>query len=50
MAKAAKEHAEKAKVGIRRVRQKAISSVRKNQGVSTDSIRRVEDLVSQSAW
>ena len=47
LAKVAKEHAEKAKIILRRTRQKAISGVRKNKdGVSKDSIARIEDLVN----
>ena len=49
LAKVAKEHAEKAKIGIRRTRQKAVSSIRKNkEGVSKDSIARIVEMVSRS--
>ena len=45
--KLAKVNAEKAKVGIRKARQKGISDVRKRKGtVSEDSIHRIEKHVS----
>ena len=45
LAKQAKVHAEKAKVGIRKARQKAISDVRK-ESVSEDTTRNLEKHVS----
>ena len=45
MVKQAKVHAEKAKVGVRRARQKAISDIRK-ESVSEDTTRKVEKHVS----
>ena len=48
MAKQAKAHAEKAKVGIRKARQKAVSDVRK-ENVSEDATRKIEKHVS-SSW
>lgn len=44
MAKQAKVHAEKAKVGVRKARQKAISDLRK-QGESEDTTRKLEKYV-----
>ena len=47
LVKLAKVNAEKAKVGIRKARQKGISDVRKRKGtVSEDSIHRIEKHVS----
>lgn len=47
MVKLAKSTAEKAKVGIRKARQKGISDARKRKGeVSADSIYRIEKHVS----
>ena len=43
--KQAKAHAEKAKVGIRKARQKAISDIRK-KGASEDTTRKLEKHVS----
>ena len=45
MVKQAKVHAEKAKVGVRKARQKAISDVRK-QSASEDTTRKLEKHVS----
>ena len=45
MAKQAKAHAEKAKVGVRRARQKAISDLRK-ESASEDTTRKLEKHVS----
>lgn len=46
LARDAKQHAEKAKIVIRRIRQKAISSLRKNdEPISKDSLKRIEELV-----
>lgn len=47
LAKQAKVHAEKAKVGVRKVRQKAISDLRK-EGASEDTTRKLEKHVSLS--
>jgi len=47
LVKLAKSTAEKAKVGIRKARQKGISDARKRKGeVSADSIYRIEKHVS----
>ena len=47
LVKLAKANAEKAKVGIRKARQKGISDVRKRKGtVSEDSVHRIEKHVS----
>lgn len=45
MVKQAKIHAERAKVGVRKARQKAISDVRK-ESVSEDTTRKLEKHVS----
>ena len=48
LVKQAKVHAEKAKVGIRKVRQKGISEARRSKdSVSKDTIHRVENHVRQ---
>ena len=47
LAKQAKVHAEKAKVGIRKARQKAISDVRK-ESASEDTTRNLEKHVSDA--
>lgn len=49
MAKQAKVHAEKAKVGVRRARQKAISDLRK-EGASEDTTRKLEKHVRSQYW
>lgn len=46
LVKVAKAHAVKSKVSARRVREKAISTMRKKKSISKDSIRRIEDKVS----
>lgn len=45
MVKEAKVHAEKAKVGVRKARQKAISDIRRESG-SEDTTRKLEKHVS----
>lgn len=51
LVKLAKVNADKAKVGIRKARQKGISDVRKRKGtVSEDSIHRIEKHVSYIEW
>ena len=47
MVKQAKVYAEKAKVGIRKVRQKAITDIRK-ENVSEDTTRKIENHVSSA--
>ena len=46
LVKLAKAHAVKSKVSARKVREKAISTLRKRKSVSKDSIRRIENKVS----
>ena len=47
MVKQAKVHAEKAKVGIRKARQRAVSDIRK-ENVSEDTTRKIEKHVSSA--
>ena len=46
LVKLAKTHAEKARVGIRKTRQKGITDVKKKDDVSKDTVRRLEKHVS----
>lgn len=47
LVKDAKVYAEKAKTVLRHVRQRSISDVRKKgKGISSDSVKRIEDSVS----
>lgn len=47
LAKLAKNHAEKAKVGVRKARQKGMADLKKtSSSVSEDTVRRLEKYVS----
>ena len=45
LVKLAKAHAVKSKISARKVREKAISALRKKTSVSKDSVRRIENKV-----
>jgi len=45
LAKMAKTHADSTKVGIRKARQKAMSDLKKKDGVSKDTVRKLEQHV-----
>lgn len=47
MVKLAKVAAEKSKVGVRKVRQKAMTDLKKKTEVSKDSVRRIEKHVRE---
>lgn len=48
LAKLAKSHAEKAKIGVRKARQKGMSDLKKaSNSVSEDTVRRLEKYVSK---
>lgn len=46
LAKLAKTHAEKAKVGVRKAKQKGVGDLKKQTSVSEDSVHRLEKYVS----
>ena len=46
LVKLAKAHAVKSKVSARKVRERAISTLRKKKSISKDSVRRIENKVS----
>ncbi len=46
LAKLAKSHAEKAKVGVRKTRQKGMAELKGLESVSEDTIHRLEKYVS----
>lgn len=45
LAKLAKTHAEKAKVGVRKAKQKGTADLKKTQSVSKDTVHRLEKYV-----
>ena len=45
LVKLAKSHAEKAKVGVRKARQKGISDLKRKDSVSEDTVHRLEKFV-----
>ena len=45
LAKLAKSHAERAKVGVRKARQRGMADLKKNKSVSEDTVRRLEKYV-----
>ena len=45
LVKLAKSYAEKAKVGVRKVRQKAMTDLKKQKTISSDTIHRLEKYV-----
>ena len=47
LVKLAKSHAEKAKVGVRKARQKALIDLKKKDSVSKDAVRRLEKHVCE---
>lgn len=49
LAKLAKTHAEKAKVGVRKAKQKGTADLKKTQSVSKDTVHRLEKYLQQTA-
>ena len=47
LAKLAKTHAEKAKVGVRKARQRGMADLKKTQSVSEDTVHRLEKYVRE---
>lgn len=45
LAKLAKAHAERAKVGVRKARQKGVTDLKKTKSVSEDTVHRLEKYV-----
>lgn len=48
LAKLAKTHAEKAKVGVRKAKQKGVGDLKKKTSVSEDSVHRLEKYVGNT--
>ncbi len=50
LAKLAKSHAEKAKVGVRKAKQKGVGDLKKKTSVSEDSVHRLEKYVCNKSF